>query len=468
MIRRILSFYTPGMPKAYVFMFQQVDYEAQKYIEWLARIPSLNQINKRQELILTARARLILLFAYVALTVLLCASFLLWSYSPFFTLVLVVVCPLLLAGILSLSVYSAWLFIEKPRRERLQKNAKEIFASHAGTKIAIAGSYGKTSMKELLYAVLSTEKNADATKGNENVLISHAKWASTLSGNEEVLLVEYGEGEPGDIKKFNDLINPNMGVITGIAPNHLEKYKTLSKLANDFASIGAQIEPENLYIEETAREHIRMQACYYDIENTAGWEATNITVDYKGTSFTMSHGKKTLKIETQLLGRHHIPPIMLAVVIAMRLGVTEKSIVKAISKVKAHEHRMQLKQMHGAWVIDDTYNGNLEGIKAGLNLMVSLSAKRKIYVTPGLVDQGNQKASVHNEIGKHIATANPDKVVLMQNSTTEFIKNGLSGAGFSGEVVTNDDPLSYYSNLEHTLAAGDLVVMQNDWTDNYA
>jgi UDP-N-acetylmuramyl pentapeptide synthase len=99
---------------------------------------------------------------------------------------------------------------------------------------------------------------------------------------------------------------------------------------------------------------------------------------------------------------------------------------------------------------------------------MDIAAKRKIYITPGLVDQGEEMERVHIEVGKLIAEAKPNLVVLMQNSVTDFIEKGLKQAKFEGEVRTERDPLEFYTNLNQFVAAGDLVVMQNDWTDNYA
>jgi UDP-N-acetylmuramoyl-tripeptide--D-alanyl-D-alanine ligase len=126
---------------------------------------------------------------------------------------------------------------------------------------------------------------------------------------------------------------------------------------------------------------------------------------------------------------------------------------------------MELRRVGGAYVIDDAYNGNLQGIKAGLSLLSDLPAKRKIYVTPGLVDQGKDTAKIHNEIGKLILDANPDKVVLIKNSVTDDILAGMKG--YSGEVIIETNPLPFYLNLDKFLATDDLLLMQNDWPDNY-
>jgi UDP-N-acetylmuramoyl-tripeptide--D-alanyl-D-alanine ligase len=125
-------------------------------------------------------------------------------------------------------------------------------------------------------------------------------------------------------------------------------------------------------------------------------------------------------------------------------------------------------QLGSAWIIDDTYNGNIEGARVGLRFLTELSTQgRKIYVTPGFVEQGELKQAVHERLGQMIAEARLDVVVLMQNSTTSFIQAGLSRGGFSGKLIIENKPLDFYTNLQHFVAAGDIVLLQNDWTDNY-
>jgi UDP-N-acetylmuramyl pentapeptide synthase len=89
-------------------------------------------------------------------------------------------------------------------------------------------------------------------------------------------------------------------------------------------------------------------------------------------------------------------------------------------------------------------------------------------VTPGLVDQGEETQRVHIQVGKLIAAAQPDLVILMRNSATSYIETGLKQGQYTGKLQIEANPLEFYTNLSHFVASGDLVVMQNDWTDNYA
>ncbi len=324
-------------------------------------------------------------------------------------------------------------------------------------------------MKELLNAVLKEGKNVAATPGNKNVPVSHAAWIKRLNGDEEALLIEYGEGAPGDIAKMAELTKPDYGIITGLAPNHLDEYKSLKAVAEDLLSLSRFVKSKSLFInaESPMREHNLIPYETYTSEEVMGWEVKNVQIGYEGTSFTMLKGKQKIKAKSGLLGRHQVGPLAFVAAFSYKLGLSIRQIENGLANTVPFEHRMQPRQQNGAWIIDDTYNGSLEGIRAGLQLMRDLPAKRKIYVTPGLVDQGEETERVHLQIGQLIAEANPDRTVLMQNSVTEHIVKGLEEAEYKGELRIEADPLTFYTNLEHIVAGGDLVMLQNDWTDNY-
>jgi len=181
----------------------------------------------------------------------------------------------------------------------------------------------------------------------------------------------------------------------------------------------------------------------------------------------MSNGKTTLKLASKLVGRHHIGALVLVASLALELGLSEDQVINGISNTKPYEHRMQPYQLNGATIIDDTYNGNIEGIKAGTELLSELDAKKKFYVTPGLVDQGKETKSVHEKMGELIAKSDADTVVLMKNSVTHFIETGLKKGVYDKKVIIEKNPLKFYKNLDQFVASGDVVLMQNDWPDQY-
>lgn len=469
-MRKLLSYFHPKLPVFLVYMLQQVEYDSSKFIAWVLRFPNLTRVNYRQELVWTAKARLLVWFNYLVLLLLILSLLIIAKTNSLAYLIFILSLPFLTIGIFYVFIAIAWNFIERPRREAQIKKAEKIFASHKGIKIAIAGSYGKTTMKELLYTVLSEGKNTAKTPGNKNVPISHALFARSLNGDEDILLIEYGEAAPGDILNFAKNTHPDIGIITGLAPNHLDGYKTLEAVAEDLFSLKDYLKNKPLYVNtdsEVIKPYIKKGLTTYGQEGIDGWSINKIRTDIKGTSFIMQKGRNLVKISSGLLGRHQVGPLALAVVLAHELGLSNKQIESGIEATEPFEHRMQPREIGGGYIIDDTYNGSLEGIIAGLDFLKTLKAKRKIYVTPGLVDQGDETERVHREIGAAIAKSNPDKVVLMKNSATEYMKDGIIAGGHEGEIEIRDDPLNFYSNIDHYIAAGDIWLLQNDLPDNY-
>lgn len=470
-MKRLLSYYHPKAPIILAYMVQQVEYSPSKFLKWIFKFPDLTRVMRRQNLIWTHKARTLVLIIIIFYLFYLLLAVAYLYIMPVYAPITLLVAPFFIILLTYLVVLFGWLYYEEPRRRKLIKEAAKRFEKHPGIKIAIAGSYGKTSMKELLNTVLSQSKVVAATPGNKNVPVSHAAWVKKLTGEENILLIEYGEGAPGDIKKLTALTHPDYGIITGLAPNHLDEYKNLSAVAEDLLSIQDSVKKKNLYINNDVAalsEYDLSNFEAYSHQGALGWTTSKVSIDYSGTSFELKKNKKTIKVNSGLVGEHHVGPLTLAAALANHLGLSIKDIEAGLENTQPFEHRMQPRHLHGAWIIDDAYNGSLEGIRAGTKLMKQLKAKRKIYVTPGLVDQGEETERVHKEIGELIAEANPDRVVLINNSVTDFIKQGLNNADYKGELQIETDPLKFYNNIEHILAGGDLIMLQNDWTDNYS
>jgi len=479
MMTGLLSLYRPGYVGALVYMLQSTEYRAGPYLKWYWRTARFDRVMNRRQLDRTTAARLLGLALATGMLLQIAAGLVciyLWkmgdlSNGLLYGLALLVSYPLVWAHLVVVPLAFGRLFIVKPREVRRVRKARKIFAAHAGVTIAVAGSYGKTSMKEILLTVLGEGKKVAATPANKNVATSHAAFARRLDGDEDVLIIEYGEGKPRDVKKFARNTHPDLAVITGLAPAHLDQYKSLERAGKDIFALADYLHDENVYVNgdsESTAQFLKPSHEIYSSKGVEGWKVSDIVVDLGGTGFTLKKGKETLKLHSGLIGRHQVGPLALAAALARDLGLSRKEIEAGVAKTLPFEHRMQPRDMGGAAIIDDTYNGNIDGMKAGLELLKSLPARRKLYVTPGLVDQGKETRRVHYELGEAIAHARPDIVVLMENSVTDHIVQGIEAAGYKGELRIEFDPLQFYTNLDAFVAAGDVVLMQNDWTDNYA
>ncbi len=477
MTLNLLSLYTFHYAETVVYMLQSTEYKISPYLKWYWHTYNFSKVMQRRTLDRTKAARLLLVALHTGISLQVIAG--LWliyqgllhnlTGGVAFGAALIVAYPVVWAHLLVVPLLLGRWFVAQPAEQTLIKQSAEVFANHPGIKIAIAGSYGKTTMKEILTMVLSEGLKVAATPANKNVSISHAQFAKSLDGNEDVLIIEYGEGAPGDVARFANITQPTHAIITGLAPAHLDQYKTLQAAGEDIFSVAEQVDSGHVYVnnESSSVKPFLKDYHLYDESGALGWKTDNIKTEITGTDFLLKKDKKTLRLQSGLIGKHQAGYLALVAALALELGLNDKQVVNGISKTAPFEHRMQPYQLGGAWIVDDTYNGNLEGIRAGTQLLKDIKAKRKIYVTPGLVDQGDETERVHLETGKLIAEAQPDLAVLMKNSVTDYIKEGLQKGKFKGELQIETNPLEFYSNLSHFVASGDLVIMQNDWTDNY-
>jgi UDP-N-acetylmuramoyl-tripeptide--D-alanyl-D-alanine ligase len=459
-------------------MLQSTEYQVGPYLKWLWRTKDYSTVMQRRTLDKTKRATMLLVALWFCIALEVLGGLLLiylgvWhnlSGGVPLGLSLILAYPFVWSHLIVLPIVLGRNYIAIPAENELIRKSEAIFAHHPGIKIAIVGSYGKTSMKELLTTVLSEGKKVAETPANKNVSISHARFAQKLDGDEDILLIEYGEGAPGDVNRYAKYTHPTHAVITGLAPAHLDKYKTLHAAGEDIFSVADYLKGKHVYVnDESLSIKTFLKESYHSFNSNGalGWRVEDVEVALEGTNFTLIKGKKSLNLQSKLIGYHQVGFLAFVASLSLELGLKEEQVIAGIAKTQPFEHRMQPYQLNGAWIIDDTYNGNLEGIRAGTKLLKDLEAKRKIYVSPGLVDQGEETVRVHRKMGELIAGADPDLVVLMKNSVMPIIEEGLVKAKFKGKVKIESNPLEFYTNLTHFVAAGDLVVMQNDWTDNY-
>jgi UDP-N-acetylmuramoyl-tripeptide--D-alanyl-D-alanine ligase len=191
------------------------------------------------------------------------------------------------------------------------------------------------------------------------------------------------------------------------------------------------------------------------------------TTGIEGTIIDFSHLGKHMQAHSRLLGLHNVGPLAAAADIASRLGLSDEQIQAGISATKPYEHRMQPRVDGGVIWIDDSYNGNPDGATAAIDFLKTLKDHRRWYVTPGLVEMGSRKEEIHREMGRRLAEAGIEKIVLIKDSVAPYIEEGLKEIGYKGEIIWFDYGPTAYNTLPKMTVAGDVILIQNDWPDQY-
>lgn len=344
-------------------------------------------------------------------------------------------------------------------------------------RIGITGSYGKTSVKNILYTILSQKYNVLSTPASFNTPMGLTRVIrERLEPAHQVFLAEMGARHRNDIKELTDFIHPTIGVLTSVGPQHLDTFKSLENIietkydlirslpANGFGVFNDDHDICSSLYEKTADVEKAI------VGRTGGdvW-AEEISVSPTGSSFTLcfKNGKR-LSCDTRLLGAHNISNILLSCAVAKHLGLSDLQIQRGISLLQPVEHRLQLlRSAGGITVIDDAFNSNPAGARAALNVLREFSGRR-IIVTPGMVELGENENEYNRTFGSQMASC-ADICVLIGKKHTQPIRDGLLGEGFPADNIYSYSSLSDATAwLRGFMKAGDVVLYENDLPDHYS
>jgi UDP-N-acetylmuramoyl-tripeptide--D-alanyl-D-alanine ligase len=458
-------------------MLQVCEYNPRDYLNWLARTSDFASVEKRGRLRHTAKASLIQLIIAVMLLAGYVASLsLIWLMHAPIGLAVAIVClavtPYVVAYAVLVPLFIARFTVQYPLERFTMRKARARLAASSAQIIAVAGSFGKTSMRDILRTVLSEGKTVAAPPESYNTPLGISRFVQGLSGHEEVLVFELGEYYPGDVRRLSNLVQPDIGVITGVNEAHLSKFKTIDRTVGTIFELADWLGDKLVFVNgdnQLASEAARTGHVLYSREGSGPWRVGHASTGLGGTTFDLANGGLKIHVRTHLLGLHQVGPLAAAADLAFRLGMSPRQIETGLSKVKPFAHRLEPKvDSDGVTILDDSYNGNPDGVAAVISFLGTLTGHRRIYVTPGLVEMGHQSRQVHEHIGRLLAEAGIETIVLIRNSATPHIARGLGQAKYSGEVLWFDDGPSSVAAIPHMTTRGDVVLLQNDWPDQYA
>ena len=345
--------------------------------------------------------------------------------------------------------------------------------------IGVTGSYGKTTTKHYLHRILSEQFETLMTPGSFNTTLGVVRTVREyLKPYHEVFIVEMGAKNVGDIKEICDIVNPQGAVITAVGPQHLESFKTIEnvqatkfELTDSLPSDGFAV--VNNDFDMIASRKVDNAACIrYAVKNTAGadYVATDIAYTPSGTEFTVvrkSDGH-SLRLSTRLVGECNISNLLAAVAIAQRLGVPDAKIAYAVSQIEQVEHRLSIKRVPGGPVIiDDAFNSNPVGSAMALDVLAAMKSGKRILVTPGMIELGDQQEELNRAFGRKAASC-CDLALVVGRYNREAIVDGLRDGGMAPEAIRTPDTFAEAQQiLAGVTAPGDIILYENDLPDTF-
>ena len=366
--------------------------------------------------------------------------------------------------------------VEKMVFNHFKKMAKKKLADMKYLKkIAITGSYGKTSCKNVLNDILNVKYNSYATEKSFNTMNGlMISINNKLDKFTDVFISEMGAFKRGEIKELCDLINPDYAILTIIGTAHLESFKTRENIAKAKFELVESLNGDGVAVLNMDDEYqtsydikSRCKKIWVSIKNKkADVYAESIKLSGNGTEFKVvfKDSKESCKLETKLLGNANIYNILQSVALAHYLGLTTKEIELGVKKVAQIKHRLELKKYGDINIIDDAYNSNPVGAKTALDVLDMMDGK-KIIVTPGMVELGEKQYDYNMEFGRQIAKV-CDEVILVGEEQTKPILDGLKKEKYNKENIhILNDVKQAFPLMKRLSDTKTYVLLENDLPD---
>lgn len=377
------------------------------------------------------------------------------SYVPF------AVMPLLLPALLCLANGVTSIF-ENARNKKFVKRAGTVLNETEIIRVGVVGSYGKTSVKNILKTILSEKYAVVETPASYNTPIGIAKTVfSPEFANKQVLIAEIGARKAGDVSQLCALVKPDYAIFTGVCEQHIETFGSIENVLKEKSEI----------LKCGAKKVVcgnGLRGAVEENESTAfACETKDVTLALTGTRFVLTLGDEEIAVNTKLLGAGAVENIALAATLAYEMGLTVAEIARGIEKIQPVPHRLQLMENGGVYILDDGYNCNIVGAKGALEVL-STHTGRKCVVTPGIVECGILEERINGELGAALAAADTDLIILIGQTLVQPIKDGYLQAGGAVEKLQSACTLADGQKLlADWVQAGDAVLFLNDLPDVY-
>jgi len=358
-------------------------------------------------------------------------------------------------------------------KKALQKLALWYRKKFSPKVIAVTGTNGKTTTKDMIACVLAEKYKVLKSPKSYNNQIGLPLTLFQLNPKIEVLTVELGTTNLGEIANLTQIALPDVGVITNIGPAHLETFGSLERIAkakfellDEMSFDGVSVlNIDDKVIQKRGKKEKR-KTLTYALENEADYQATDVKYSDEGfVSFSVGAYRNTplqqFPIHLKLLGEHNVYNALAAFVCGELLGVEREKIREALEEYSPSELRMELVKIGGIRIINDAYNANPVSMKNALLTLDRMENKgRKIAVLGDMLELGEKEIDFHKEIGSFVAQSKVDLLLTVGELSNLIASQALNSRMDNKNIISfhNNSDLSSY--LKENLVDGDLILFK--------
>ena len=334
--------------------------------------------------------------------------------------------------------------------------------------IAVGGSNGKTTTKELIAAVLRQKFATLWSEASFNNEVGVPLTLLRLDKTHQVAVLEVGTNHPGELAPLVRAIQPTFGVITNIGREHLEFFGDVAGVAEEEGRLAELLPADGrLFVngddEWSERIASRTQAKVVRVGLNEGsdWRARTVRPDTKGVKFRVDSGNPELSgdYRINLLGRHQVVNALLAIAVGAELRLSRTEIQSGLATCQPAKMRLQLYEAGGMRVLDDAYNANADSMRTALETLRELPCKgRRVAVLGDMAELGAHSEAAHAEVGRRAAESGVGQLLAVGKMASVMAQNAR-GAGLS-RVMEFADVETATDALKKLLKPGDLILLK--------
>lgn len=334
-------------------------------------------------------------------------------------------------------------------------------------KVAVTGSNGKTTTKDMLHAVLSRKYKTHKTPVNRNNLIGLPLTVLSLEEDTEAAVFEMGMDTFGEIHRMAEIVRPDIAVITNVGVAHIERLGSREGILSAKLEIRDFFGPENVLLINDEGDLLNRAAAKGNYKLvTVGRNGKNdfILSDVEssgesGTAFTLEHGESVHRYILPVPGEYNAVNASLAVAAASLLGISPEEAEEGLAAFRPSEKRMDIRGANGIKVIDDTYNASPPAMRAAIDVLMSTKGVRKVAILGDMFELGEKSEEYHREVGRYAAECGV-QLFIGVGELSRFACESASEISGAERTAYFAEKADLESHLEELIGPGDVVLVK--------
>lgn len=331
--------------------------------------------------------------------------------------------------------------------------------------LAVTGSAGKTTTKEILAHLLMTRYRVMKSTGNLNNHIGLPLQLLKLEPEHDVAVVEMGMNHLGEIRALGTLAHHDLAIVTCVAPVHLEFFGSVAEIARAKYEIIETLHPGGVAVLNADDEYVSQfgrdfhgKVVTFGMRHPADVGAQNVRAHGPaGSTFDLVVEGIREPVTLPLLGEHNVYNALAATAAALEKGISPSQAAAALASIQAADKRGQLLELNGATIINDCYNSNPKALLAMIDTLSSMPAQRRILVAGEMLELGDTGEKLHSDAGRHAAEKKIDLVIGVRGLAKVLVE-GASAGGAKAQFV--ETPEEAGDLLAKELRPGDAVLLK--------